>query len=472
MTILLGILRTKILALLIGPAGVGLAGIYLSTTNLLTAISGMGIGESGVRQMAADVETGNRTGISRTVFSVRRAALVFGIGGLVFLLAFSKPISLWTFGDPGHTWDLVLLSATILFGAVSGGQIALIQGMRRIGDLAKINILGALWGTLLSIPIIYLFGTEGVALFLVAASGSLLLTCWWYARDIEAERSEMKWQTVLSHSKPLLKLGFAFMAGSLMTMGTTYILRVLVLKQLGLSATGIYQAAANLSSVYVAVILRAMFTDFYPRLTAASGNPRQFSSLVNDQIAVGILLAFPGILATITLAPLVIVAFYSSEFMLAVDILRWQVLGVFLQVMSWPMGYMLRAKGNRRLFLWSEFLANSSHLAFAWIGITWAGLSGVGMAFLAMNLLYWLLIFGIVHHHYGFTFSTGNIRLMSITGAAAAVVFLAPLVLPEGHLAVSAVMTLLACLYCLRNLLSSSKMIPGVWMRIRSRFSA
>ena len=59
--------------------------------------------------------------------------------------------------------------------------------------------------------------------------------------------------------------------------------------------------ATNRSSVYVAVILNAMFTDFYPRLTAAAEDPQQFSALVNHQIEVGALLALPGILATITL---------------------------------------------------------------------------------------------------------------------------------------------------------------------------
>jgi PST family polysaccharide transporter len=470
-TILLGIIRTKVLALLIGPSGVGLTGIYMSTTNLLTAISGMGIGESGVRQIAEDVETGNRTSVSRTVSVIGRASLIFGIAGLCFLLVFSRWVSELTFGNPGHSWDLALLSLTILFGAVSAGRIAVIQGMRRIADLAKINIFGALWGTVLSIPIIYFLEARGVSLFLLAASGALLFTCWWYARNLEVARTRMRWREFLSDSRALLRLGFAFMAASLMTMGTIYILRVLVLHQLGMAATGIYQAAANLSSVYVAVILRAMFTDFYPRLTAASGDARHFSALVNDQIEVGILLAVPGILATITLAPFVVVAFYSSEFMLSIDILRWQVLGVFLQVISWPMGYMLRAKGNRKVFLWSESFANASYLGFAWLGITWAGLSGVGMAFLAMNCLYWFLIYGIVHRLYGFTFSAGNIRLISGSAAAAAAVFLAPLIFPQKHLVISGAMTLSAGFYCFRSLMSSTQILPAFILRIRSRFT-
>jgi hypothetical protein len=46
---LLGIVRTKALALLIGPTGVGLTGLYTSTITLVTAIFEIGVGESGVR---------------------------------------------------------------------------------------------------------------------------------------------------------------------------------------------------------------------------------------------------------------------------------------------------------------------------------------------------------------------------------------------------------------------------------------
>jgi enterobacterial common antigen flippase len=187
-SILLGIVRTKVLALLMGPAGVGLAGLYTSTTNLVTAISGMGIGESAVRSIAASAETGDRGSLSRTASTVGRASLMCGLAGLVFLLAFSPTVSRWTFGDAGHTWDLALLSITVVLGAVSGGQLALIQGMRRIGDLAKINILGAVWSTVISIPIIYVLHACGVALFLLAASAAFVVTCWWYARALDVGR--------------------------------------------------------------------------------------------------------------------------------------------------------------------------------------------------------------------------------------------------------------------------------------------
>ena len=469
--ILLGVVRTKALALLMGPSGVGLAGLYTSTTSLVIAIFGMGIGESGVRSMAASAETGDAAKVARTASTVRRASLLCGIAGLSFVLVFSPTLSRWTFGNADHAWDLALLSLTVVFGAVSGGQLALIQGMRRIGDLAKINVLGAVWSTVLSIPIIYVLHARGVAAFLLAASAAFALTCWWYARAIDVGKNPIGWRDFMVEARPLARLGLAFMIASLMTMGTTYALRVLVLHHLGISATGIYQAAANLSSVYVAVILNAMFTDFYPRLTAAADDPPQFSALVNHQIEVGALLALPGILATITLAPIVITAFYSSEFLPAVAILRWQVMGVFLQVLSWPMGYMLRAQSNRRLFLWSEATVNVSHLGFAWLGIVWLGLPGVGVAFLAMNVTYWLMIYGIVRRHYGFALSARNVTLIAAAAVGIAAVFLAPVLVPQHPLVVALATTAVGGVLCFGALLRGSGLLQRSGLRLRLPFA-
>ena len=70
-------------------------------------------------------------------------------------------------------------------------------------------------------------------------------------------------------------------------------------------------------------ILQAMAADFYPRLTSSAGDNTACNRLVNEQTLVGLLLAGPGVLATLTFAPLVISLFYTAKFGAAVGILRW-----------------------------------------------------------------------------------------------------------------------------------------------------
>ena len=140
------------------------------------------------------------------------------------------------------------------------------------------------------------------------------------------------------------------MITSLMGLGSAYLIRITLRHRLGIEATGLYQAAWALGGLYVGWILQAMGADFYPRLTASASDNTKCNHLVNEQTRIGLLLAGPGVIATLTFAPVVLVLFYRSNFGPAAELLRWVCLGVLLRVISWPMSFIIVAKGARKLF--------------------------------------------------------------------------------------------------------------------------
>jgi antigen flippase len=470
---LLGIVRIKLLAVIVGPSGVGLLGIYTSATNLVGTVSGFGIGESGIRQIAGASWADDKATISRTALCVRRMSFISGIAGGFCLFLTSGYLSRWTFGNSSHSVDFAILSVAIFWGAVSAGQTALIQGTRRIADLAKLSILSAFGGTVLTIPIIYLLGERGIVYYLLIVAAIGILASWWYSRMIEIDRTGIRWRDSFVAAKPLLRLGLAFMLGTLLSVLTEYLLRIIIIRRGDLDAVGVYQAATNLSWVYVGIILRAMVTDYYPRLSAAVNNIDEFNFLVNKQIEVGLLLAAPVVLATIALAPLVIFLFYSSKFMPAVDILRWQILGTMLQVVTWPMGYILRAKGSGKLFFWTELFAKGTLLSLAWVGLYHYGLPGIGMAFFGMNLLYGILILQIVRSYYGFSFSARNIQLSAFFFLTAALALSVALFLQKTpSLIINIVIAFAVGLFSVKKLFDGMETLPSFMLKIRSRFSS
>ena len=104
----------------------------------------------------------------------------------------------------------------------------------------------------------------------------------------------------------------------------------------GLSAAGIYHAATTLSLTYVSVIMNAMMTDFFSRLSASAHDDKECGTLINNQVEVGLLLVVPCVLAILTFAPFIIIIFYSSKFMLAIELLRWQMLGGVFRAVTSP----------------------------------------------------------------------------------------------------------------------------------------
>ncbi len=325
-------------------------GLYSSIIDLALAVTSMGIGSSGVRQIAESVSTGNETRIARTVIVLRRTAVILGILGAVLVVVFSDPLSTLTFGSDQHAGAVALLGLAVFFRSVTAGQGALIQGMRRIADLAKMGMLGALLGAIFSIVLVYYLGEQGVAPSLVAGAVMGLAISWGYSRKVKIPYPAMTHAEVRQEATSLLKLGFAFMASGILMMGAAYAVRAIVLRVDGLDAAGFYSAAWTLGGLYVGIVLQAMGADFYPRLVGTAEDHSQCNRLVNEQTQVSLLLAGPGVIATLTFAPLVIMLFYSPKFYEAVEVLRWICLGIALRVITWPIGFIIVAKNRQTIF--------------------------------------------------------------------------------------------------------------------------
>ena len=445
--------RTKVLAILLGPAGIGLEAVFDSVITLSKTAVDLGVSSAGVRQIAAAVGTGSQPVIAATVFTLRRICLVLGIIGAATLFMFREPVSRLAFGNADHGSDVGLLSIILLFGAVMGGQGALLQGMRRIGDLAKMNIFGALTGAVLSIPIVYVWGRTGIPAYMVLGAGVGVFISWFYARRIRIDPVKVSFRQMTGEARSLLKLGLVFLASGLMTTGALFLLRIFVARQEGVYGAGQFQAASALSMVYVGFVLQAMGTDFYPRLTVVAQDNRRCNQLVNEQAEISILLALPGVLATLALAPWVIHIFYSSKFDKAAEILCWQVTGTFLQVNSWPIGIILLAKGRAAALFWTDFASYSVYVALGWVGLKMFGLPGTGMAFLGLYAFHWCVVYGIVRKISGFALSPTNIRLSVLGVTTVAITLCTRLRLPEPWAtAIGCVLALGTGLYTMRTL--------------------
>jgi enterobacterial common antigen flippase len=426
----IGIVRTKIMALLLGPAGFGLAGLYTSIITLTQSVAGMGVNSSGVRQIAEAVGSGDQDSVARTAIVLRRSSLILGLLGAALLLVFSRQVSTVTFGNTEQWGAVCLISLAVAFQLISAGQGALIQGMRRIGDLAKMNVIGALSGLVISVPVVYLLREKGIALSLVLVAAMTIITSWWFSRKIQINAVRLTQGQIRCETVGLLKLGVAFMVSGLLVPGVAYFVRVILLHKAGLAAIGMYQSAWSLGGLYVGFILQAMGADFYPRLSAAANNNEECNRLVNEQALVGLLIAGPGVVATLTFAPLVIALFYSTKFSGSVGLLRWICLGATLQVITWPMGFIIVAKARQNLFLVSEFLWAVTAIGLAWVCVRWWGLNGAGIAFFLAYVVHWFIVYPIVRQLSGFRWSPENRQTGLLILSLIAVVFCSFYVLP------------------------------------------
>ncbi len=409
--------RTKAVAIFLGPAGMGLVGLYTTTIAFVSTFSAMGIGSSAVRQVAEADGLGDEARLTRTIKALRRICWVTGFLGWALTAIFAWPLSLWIFGSGERAWAIAILGVTILLTDISGGQSALLQGKRRIGDLARLNLLSAIISSIVSVSIYAWLRERGIIPVMILSAMISLLSTWWFARRIQIADTHLTWRETWPEGKRMLRLGLAFMWSAVLFSAVSLATRSLIVRMFGLEANGIYQSAWAISGMFAGFIIGAMGTDFYPRLTAAAHDDKLVNRLVNEQTEIGILLALPGLLGTLAFAPWLMQIFYTVKFLPGAELLPWFVLGIFGKVISWPMAFIMLAKGESRWFAGSETVINLLHLGLIVLSIHFLGLKGIAVSFAVTYGTYALGTLFIGRHLTGFSWAPGALRLL-LTSAA------------------------------------------------------
>jgi PST family polysaccharide transporter len=417
MSYLISMVRTKAVAIFLGPAGMGLVGLYMTAIGFVSTFSALGISSSAVKQVAEADGVGDEARLTHTIKALRRICYATGFLGWALTAIFARPLSLWVFGSHDHAWPLAILGATILLADISGGQSALLQGKRRIGDLARLNVLSSVIGSIVSVTIYACLHERGIIPVMLATAAISLGSSWWFARRVSIVEMELSWRDTWPEARRMIQLGVAFMWSAVLVSGLALATRALIAHMFGLNANGIYQAAWGISGMFAGFITAAMGTDFYPRLTGASQNNELVNRLVNEQTEIGILLALPGLIGTLMFAPWAMRIFYSAKFLPGAELLPWFVLGIFGRVLSWPMAFIMLAKGEGRWFALSETAVSILHLSLIFCFMRAFGLWGVALAFAVLYFAYTIMVYFISRRLTGFAWTSAAIRLFATSFA-------------------------------------------------------
>ena len=409
---LIALVRTKAVAVLLGPAGMGLVGLYVSATGFMGTIASLGINQSGVRAVAEAAGEGDVQKISQVAKTLRRACWITGIFGWLLTVAVAYPLSNWTFQSPNHAAVLAILGCTVLFSTVSGGETALINGVRRVGDLARTQVYSAVFSTIIAVSIYAVWREEGIVPVIIVTGLIQVGVTYFFARKIDLVPVDQSWAATAKGVRNLVSLGLAFMYTGLLLNFVGLGTRTLVVREQGLEANGLYQAAWMISGMLATFVLAAMGRDFYPRLTAAHADPKRVNKLVNEQIEVGILLGIPGLVATVAFAPLLMEILYSSKFAPSAQLLPYFAAGVFVRLVSWPLGFILLAKGESFKYSAVATVFQFSQLALTFFLLPAYGLIGVAIAFVISELIQLILYYASGRYLVGLSLSSGVKQLV------------------------------------------------------------
>lgn len=403
--IAIGLVRTKVVALLLGPSGIGLLGLFGNLMQTAAMVAGLGLSPAGTRQIAAARLNNNDGGIAVVRRSLLIGTIVLAlIGGLgVYLLR--ERLAVLAFGDGLRADQVAWLSLGVALSVASGSQVAMLTGLRRIADLAWLNIAAALLSTIVGVGALLLWGDDALLVIVLVPPVARFLFGHWFVSRLDHETGAAPWQAMATEWRAMAVLGVPIMFSGLIELASPLFMRVTIQRGLGSDALGHFQASWAVGQTYLAFVLGAMSTDFFPRLSGCLHDKEAACQLVNEQAEVALLLAGPVILALMAVAPWLITLLYSADFLIAAEMLRWQLLGDIFRVIGWPLSFVLLAAGMGTVHLLKTIGANVILLGATVLLLDYYEIAGVGMAFCLMSCVHLPVIWWLARRRIGFTWA-------------------------------------------------------------------
>jgi len=422
--ILISIVRSKFVAVLLGPSGMGIMGLLTATTGMIGSLVNFGLGTSAVKDIAAAFGTNDVKRISLVVGVVRRLVWITGLMGLVSTAILSPWLSQITFGNKDYSLAFIWLSVTLLLNQLSSGQLVLLQGMRKLKHLAKANLSGSFIGLFVTLPLYYLWGIDGIVPGIIGTSLLSLFMSWYFSGKIKIERTALSTSQTLAEGRSMLQLGFLISLSMLFSLASSYLLRIFISHTGGIEQVGLYNAGFVIINTYVGLVFNAMGTDYYPRLSAVAHDNKLCNKTINQQAEIAILILAPILIAFLIFINWLIILLYSNQFIAVTGMIYWAALGIFFKATSWSVAYIFLAKGANKIFFWTELMGNFLLLVFNVLGYHWGGLTGLGHSFALYFLFYMIQIYWISKIKFQFAFNISFAKIFAVQFGLAIVAFL------------------------------------------------
>lgn len=405
-TMLISLVRNKLVALLLGPEGIALINIFNNVMKLIHESTNFGVSFSAVKHIAElDDQRYSFEEVNHYASIVRTWSLATGLFGALITLIISPFISRLTFENYEYTADIAFLAPMALTLALSGGELAILKGLKCLKRVALISVLGAICTLAICIPIYWTMGLKGVAISLTLSNIAVL------AIQLSFSCRVIPWHTSIFarnsylEGMPMIKLGIGYIIAGIFGQGAEYIIRTMIIRIGDLADVGLYNSGYMMAVAYTNIVFIAMEADYFPRLSGAKCSVPRQNFTVNQQIEVCVLLIAPCLIFFVAAMPFIVQILYSNKFVEAVPMAICASVYMFFRALTLPAAYLALAHGDSKMYMTTEliydvFIAIAVPLAY-YLG----GLTATGIALSVAGCIDMIMIHSIYRRRYRYRFS-------------------------------------------------------------------
>ena len=411
LNMLMNIIRNKIAAIFLGPAGMGMLDMYNKASNLLSQSTNFGIPISGVKHVSEISAQDEHTKTLHYATTLRTYSVMVGLFGMFACMGCH-----WLLRDSYKTVNFLLMSPVILMMAVTGGEMAILKGTKRLIRLTKVSVLVAFIILAVFAPFFYLMRSQGIVWALLVSQLLVMFATLHYSVRGLPYRLALFSRAHLKEGLPMLRLGIGLIVAGLFGKGSETFINYFIEQSNGLGDVGLYNRGYTMAVVYASIIFSAMDADYYPRLSSTGNDLTLQNQTINRQIEVFVLLIAPFLIFFAIGMPLIIPILFSKAFVACISMSVGALLFMYFRALCLPVSYLALARGDSKMYMFTELVYDV--LVAIIVPIVYArwGLAATGFTISACGLFDLVMIYGLYRWRYHFRFDFSHLWIYLIHG--------------------------------------------------------
>ncbi len=409
LVVLIGLVRNKFMAVLLGVGGMGFASLLTAAQHFASQCTNLGISQGAVPRLSECYERSDVEKLDYYIRVIRLWSLIAAVLGFLFCIIISPFVDEFSFTWGNHTLHFAMMGVAVSMAAISGGEMAIMKATRRLGAIAKVLLLSALAGVVVSVPLYYFLFHSGIvpAIVLTAIASMLATTAYsWRCYPFHFAFSRQ----MLGDGVGMIRLGIAFVLAAAIGSASEMLIRSYLNVEGGLGNVGLYNAAYMITITYAGTVFSAMETDYFPRLSGVASDIVATNEMVNKQIEVSLLLLSPMLVALMAVLPILIPLLFSNEFIPVVQMAQIAVLAMYFKVLTMPVAYITLARRLSLPYLLLETSYFVVLLAAIVVGFRFWGIWGTGLAIVMAHIAETIIVTGYAICKYSYRTTSSVVR--------------------------------------------------------------
>lgn len=383
---LAGMISVKIVALIIGPAGIALLGQLNNFNAILLGLANGGI-SSGITKYVAEYKEDEYL-TKKYLSNALRITLICSVIVAIILILGCKQLSELILLSDEYYYVFIVFGLTIVLYSLNGLLISILNGYKQFKKYVKINVAGTLLGLVYSVCLVYFWGLSGALINAVTFQSIVFFATLWMCRKQTWLKKDFFKE---KYDKVVTKQYFGY---SLMTLTTLallpvsqLILRGYVISEISATDAGIWEGMNRVSGTYLSVITTALSVYYLPRLSEITDDIELQNEIFKCYKFIIPLLLLIGV--SIYVARYFIIwLLFTPNFLPMEGLFVWQLLGDFFKISSWLLAFIMVAKAQTKMFITTEIVFGFTYLLLCFICMKYNGIIGLTQGYLINYVLY------------------------------------------------------------------------------------